>query len=259
MPASRSDAFRLDRKVAFITGGTKNIGRATARTFAKAGADLVITARTASDLHEAQADLEALGGGRVLAVTADVSNDEDIVRSVGAAVDTFGGVDILVNNAFVSTAARGLRAALETSADDWNAIWRGNVLAPYRYIQLLEPTMRNRGCGSIINLVSIAMHGYVKGLLTYATTKSALATMTRHLAAELGPAVRVNAIAPGAVPRDEQSTMDIQRQITELAPMQRAGTADEIASVALFLASEASSFVTGQIIAVDGGVRARAF
>jgi 7-alpha-hydroxysteroid dehydrogenase len=250
---------RLDGKVAFITGGTKNIGRATARAFAAAGADLVITARTEADLQEAKSELEALGGGRVLTVVADASSDDDIVRSVRAAEDAFAGIDILVNNAYFSGRVGGRRAGLQTSLGDWNAVWRGNVLSAFRYIQLLEPAMRDRARGSVINVLSIAMNGYIEGLLGYATTKSALATITRHLAAELAPAIRVNAISPGAVSPDGTPRGSIQRELAELSPMHRVGLADEIASVALFLGSDASSFVTGQVIVADGGVVARAF
>ena len=250
---------RLDGKVAFITGGTKNIGRATARAFVAAGADVIITARTETDLKEAQSDLEALGGGKVLTLAADASIDREIVESVRAATDAFGGVDILVNNAYFSGRLGARRAGLETSLDDWEAVWRGNVLAAYRYIQLLEPAMRARGGGSIINLLSIAMSGHIEGLLGYATTKSALATITRFLATELAPAIRVNAVSPGAISPTGEPLGSIQRELVQLSPMQRVGVPDEIASVALFLASDASSFVTGQTIVVDGGVMARSF
>jgi NAD(P)-dependent dehydrogenase (short-subunit alcohol dehydrogenase family) len=254
-----TDQPRLDGKVAFVTGGTKKIGRATARAFVMAGADVVITARTESDLKKAKSDLEALGGGKVLTVAADASVDDDIVESARAATDTFGGVDILVNNAYYSGQLSGRRSALETSLEDWDLVWRGNVLSAFRYIQLLEPAMRERGGGSIINLLSIAMSGHIGGLLGYSTTKSALATITRQLATELAPAIRVNAISPGAISADGEPQGSIQRELVQLAPMKRVGVPDEIASVALFLASDASSYVTGQTIVVDGGVVARSF
>lgn len=250
---------RLDGKVAFITGGTKNIGRATARAFVAAGSDVVITARTATDLDVARAELEALGGGRVLAVAADATVDDQIVESVRAAIDEFGGVDILVNNAYFSGRLSGRRSGLETSLEDWDAAWRGNVLSAYRYIQLIEPSMLARGGGSVINLLSIAMSGHLEGLLAYAASKSALATITRFLAAELAPAIRVNAISPGAISPDGEPRGSIQRDLLQLSPMRRVGVPDEIASVALFLASDASSFVTGQTIVADGGVVARSF
>ncbi len=258
--ATGASEFRLDGKVAFITGGTKNIGRATALKFMMAGADVVITARTESSLRETKAELESLRpGGKVLAVTADVSDEQAIERSVDAALDTFGGVDILVNNAYFSGRPRGRRAVLETSYDEWDAVWRGNVMAPFRYAQLLEPGMRNRGGGSIINLGSIAASGYFDGLIAYATSKNALATMTRYLAVELAPLIRVNAVSPGAISPDGEPMGPIQRRLSELSPMQRVGAAQELASVALFLASDASSFVTGQVVVADGGVSARAF
>jgi len=257
--ASAPGKFGLQGKAALITGGTKNIGRATARAFAAAGADVVITARNQSGLDETRAELIALGARNVVTVAADILSDDDIVRSVGVALDAFGGIDTLVNNAYYSGRLGGPRPALETSVEQWDVIWRGNVLAPHRYAQLLEPTMRERGSGSIINVLSIAATGYVEGLMAYATSKNALATITRYLAVELAPAIRVNAISPGAVSADGKPTGAIQRDLMKLSPLQRVGAADEIASVAVFLASEASSFITGQVIAADGGVLARAF
>ena len=250
---------RLAGKVAFVTGGTKKIGRAVARAFVEAGADVVITARTESDLRETKAHLEALGGGRVLTVVADATVDEEIVESVRVATDSFGGVDILVNNAYFSGRLGGRRPGLEMTLEDWDAVWRGNVLSAFRYIQLLEPAMSARGGGSVINLLSIATSGHIEGLLGYASTKSALATITRQLATGLAPAIRVNAISPGPIAPDGEPQGSIQRELVQLAPMRRVGTPGEIASVALFLASDASSYVTGQTIVVDGGILARSF
>jgi len=252
-------SMRLDAKVALVTGGTKNIGLATARAFAAAGADVIITARNAAGLEQARAELESLSTGKIVAIAADVTVDEDIVRSVDAVLEAFGGVDVLVNNAYYAGPLAGRRPALEMTSEQWDAIWRGNVLAPYRYIQLLEPTMRERGSGSIINLVSIAATGYVQGLMGYGASKSALATMTRYLAVDLGPAIRVNAISPGPVSPDGNPLGAIQRELADLSTLQRVGRADEIASLALFLASDASSLVTGHSLVADGGVLARAF
>jgi 7-alpha-hydroxysteroid dehydrogenase len=245
--------FRLDGKVAFITGGTKNIGRAMARTFVRAGADVVVTARTQADLDVVAAELEELGG-RVLTVVADSGDERDIARAVAAALDTFGGVDVLVNNAFSKGGPVRRERALDTSADDWNAVWRTNVMGPYHYMQLLEPVMRDRGSGSIINMLSIVAFGYDNGLMAYATSKSALGTITRYAATELAPVIRVNAIAPGAVSPTGEPRNFVQERIAKVAPMQRIGGPDEIASAALFLASDASSFVTGQVLFVDGGI-----
>jgi len=259
LDAHRTGSMRLDGKVALVTGGTKNIGLATARAFAAAGADLVITARGAAGLAKAREELETLGRRRVVTIQADVSEDEAIVRSVDAALEAFGGVDVLVNNAYYAGRLAGRHPGVEMTAEHWEAIWRGNVLAPYRYIQLLEPAMRARGAGSIINLVSIAASGYVHGLMGYAASKSALATMTRYLAVDLGPAIRVNAISPGAVSPDGNPLGGIQRELSGRSALQRVGRADEVASLALFLASDTSSYVTGQTLVADGGVLARAF
>jgi NAD(P)-dependent dehydrogenase (short-subunit alcohol dehydrogenase family) len=255
----RSRTSQLHGKVALITGGTKNIGRATARAFAAAGADLVVTARNEAGLEATRTELMTEFPGKVVTVPADVSSDEDIVRSVDVALEAFGGVDILVNNAYYSSRLGGLRPGLEMTIEQWDSIWRGNVLATYRYTQLLEPTMRERGSGSIINVLSIAAAGYFEGLMAYAASKNALATITRYLSVDLAPAIRVNAISPGAVSPDGKPRDSIQRDLLRLSPLQRVGSADEIASVAVFLASDASSFVTGQVIVADGGVLARSF
>ena len=252
-------SIRLDGKVALVTGGTKNIGLAIARAFATAGAGVVITARNAAGLEEARAELETLGTGKILTITADVSDDDDIVRSADTALDTFGGVDVLVNNAYYAGRLAGRRPGLEMTPEQWDAIWRGNVLAPYRHIQLLEPTMRERGAGSIINLQSIAASGYVHGLMGYAASKSALGAITRYLAVDLAPTIRVNAISPGPISPDGTPLGTIQRELSRLSALHRVGRADEIASVALFLASDASSYITGQTLVADGGVLARAF
>jgi len=245
---------RLDGKVAFITGATQNIGFATARAFALAGADLVITARTEADLATAKAELEALGGGKVVTVVADVLDDDAIVASVDAATAAFGGVDVLVNNAAASGRTREQLAGLDTSIETWNMVWQANLLASYRHIQLLAPTMKARGGGSVVNILSIAMSTYMSNLLPYSTVKGAIATLTRYLAVDLAPDIRVNGVSPGAITPTGEPRGALQRSLVEVTPMQRAGAADEIASTTLFLASEASSFVTGQIISVDGGI-----
>jgi NAD(P)-dependent dehydrogenase (short-subunit alcohol dehydrogenase family) len=236
-----------------ITGGTKNIGRAMARMFVTAGADVVITSRTEGDLKEVAEDLAGLGG-RALPVVADVSNPDDIERSVDAAVAAFGGVDVMVNNAFSKGGPVRREWALDTSVQDWDAVWRTNVMGPFHYMQLLEPVMRERGRGSVINLLSIVALGYDNGLMAYATSKNALGTITRYLATELAPAIRVNAIAPGAISPTGEPRNHVQERIAQVAPMKRIGNPHEIASAALFLASDASSFVTGQVLVVDGGI-----
>jgi len=249
--AAGPPSFRLDGQVAIVTGATKNIGRAIADAFAGAGASLVLTARTESDLEVRCRELRA-DGVRVHGVVADVASDADVRRTVAEAEDAFGRVDVLVNNAYSAGTARPF--ALDVPDQDWDSCWRANVLGPYRLMQLAGRLMIDRGGGSIINILSISAFRHDPGMTAYAATKAALWSLTRYVATEAAPAVRVNAISPGPItPNGLPRTRGMERNLP-LIPMGRCGVPHEIAMVALFLASPASSYVTGQVIGVDGGL-----
>jgi len=248
---ARPGPFRLDGQVALVTGATKNIGRAIAGTFAAAGASLVLTARTASDLEARCAELRARGT-RVHPVVGDVASDDDVRRTVAAAQATFGRIDVLVNNAY--SAGRARPFALDVPDEDWDSCWRANVLGPYRLMQLAGRLMIDNGGGSIINILSISAFRHDPGMTAYAATKAALWSLTRYIATEAAPAVRVNAISPGPITDDGLPRSKGMERNLPLIPMARGGLPGEIATVALFLASPASSYVTGQVVGVDGGL-----
>jgi len=246
------DSFRLDGKVALITGGTRNIGLATAKVFAAAGADLVLTARNDGPLQSVKEELERRGTN-VCALAGDVADQVYVQRLVDMAYERFGRVDVLVNNAFRAGQVRP-EFALDTPDEDWNECWQTNVLAPFRLMQLVGRQMLAGAGGSIINILSISAFGHDAGLTAYAATKSALWTLTKYVAAEVAPLVRVNAIAPGTITQSgKPRTIQMERLVPNI-PAGRIGHPTEIAATALFLASPASSYVTGQVISVDGGI-----
>ncbi len=245
--------FDLNGKVAVITGGGQGIGEGIAYTYAESGAAVVIAARHVDRVHRV-ADAITANGGKAIAVPTDVTDRDALVALADAAIDAFGGLDIWVNNAGGSTVRSPL---VELDAADWNAclalnltsVWTASVIANQRM---------NDG-GSIINITSPAATRAVLGSGHYSAAKAGVNALTLTMAMELAPRIRVNGVAPGMVPTEVMMTaldMDLPalEQIAEKrTPMQRLGTPDDIAAAALYLASDAGGWVTGQIITVSGG------
>ena len=245
------DKFRLDGKVALVTGAGKGIGAGIARAFAEVGADLVLAARTESDLKAVAADAEALGR-RALVVPTDVMKPEQRRKLVESALAEFGGVDVLVNNA----GGFPPRPALNTPVEDFDAALQFNVSTAYDMSVALAPTLAERG-GNIVNISSIAGHKPAACFSAYGTAKGALSLLTRELAQEFAPRIRVNAIAVGSTKTDALNTVlndDIERAMVALTPMARLGEVEDVALGALFLASPAGSYTTGEILGVHGGL-----
>ena len=247
------DRFRLDDRVAIVTGGGQGIGRGIAIGLAEAGAAVVVGARTRADLDEVVAEVEG-AGGRALAVVTDVLVDDDRRRLVEAAVDRFGRLDVLVNNA----GGTGPRPAMATSERFFDMAMKFNVTSPFLMSQLgAQAMVDTAGSGSIVNISSRSSDMVLSSFVAYGAGKAALNQMTRNLAAELAPLVRVNAIGVGGVATqglDVVLTDDALRaQFEANTLMGRPGIPEDIACAALFLASPASAWVTGKLLHVDGG------
>jgi len=244
--------FRLDGQVALVTGASRNIGAAIALAFARAGADLVVVARGAGGL-DAIATLIAdeCPDRRVLAVAADVSVPEDVDRIAARALDEFAVVDTVVNNAATTGTPS---ASLEVAEGVMEDVFRTNVFAPFRVIQAFVPAMLSSGRGgSVINVLSGAGFAPVPRTLPYGASKAALWLMTRSLAVELAPTVRVNALVPGLVTEDGEPRYPGQQEMVEATvPFGRMGRADEVAGAAVYLASPAASYTSGAVITCNG-------
>jgi NAD(P)-dependent dehydrogenase (short-subunit alcohol dehydrogenase family) len=245
---------QLQGKVAIVTGGSRGIGKATADVFAREGATVVICGRKQNALDEAAAELQGRKG-RVVPMACHVGRLEELERLVETTKRDFGKIDILVNNAGTNI-AQG--PALKMDDGQFDKMVEINLKSAYRLIRLVAPGMAERGSGSIVNIASIAGVRPQFQSLLYSMTKAALIMMTQSYALELGPAgVRVNAIAPGLVQtvlseyywKDERRFQDLMSR----QPIRHLGQPSEIAEVALQLASDASSYLTGQTIIVDGG------
>ena len=229
------DRFRLDGRTAVVTGSTRGLGRAFALALAEAGANIVVVGRDAEAAAETTAALAATGA-RTLTVLADVTVRADLERVLSDSVEEFARVDVLVNNA----GACVHRPALEVTDEEWRSVLDVNLTGVWMASQVFGAHMIDAGGGTIVNIGSM----------------SAVHHLTRSLAAEWAPfGVRVNALAPGYMHTDMSPVDDprFQRYWIQDAPQQRAGEPDELGPAIVFLASDASSFMTGSVLTVDGG------
>ena len=242
--------LRLDGKVALVTGASKGIGRAIAATFAAAGAQVMISSRKIDALEAAAAQMP----GEVAVFAANAGELDAASACVDATVERFGGIDILVNNAATNP---HMGPTLSIEAPQFDKIVEVNLRGPLFWTKAAwNASMKDRPGGSVINISSIGGLSVESSIGNYNVSKAGLIHLTRTLAKELAPTVRVNAIAPGLVKTDMARALWEQGEeaIASMIPARRLGETDDIANAALFLASDAASWVCGHTLVVDGGM-----
>jgi NAD(P)-dependent dehydrogenase (short-subunit alcohol dehydrogenase family) len=245
--------LELNGKIAVVIGGTSGIGLAIAKGMAEAGADVIPTSRRQDQVDAAAQEIESRGK-RSLRVSSDVSDRGSLERVLEASIKAFGKVDVLVNSA-----GRTKRApTIDFTEEDWNSILDTNLTGTLRAAQVFGRHMLERESGSIINIASLSTFVALYEVAAYSASKAAVASLTKSLAIEWGQrGVRVNAIAPGVfrTPLNEKLLDETERgrEFLVRTPMKRFGNVDELAGAAIFLASDAASFVNGEVLAVDGG------
>ena len=253
--------MRLKDKVAIVTGASKGIGRAIAETFAREGAKVAICSRTASEGEAAAAALREAGAD-VAYIQADVSVMDDARRLVEETTDKWGRLDVVCNNAGIGM----LRTVEETTAEQWRHLLSINLDGVFHCSKFAIPALRRSGGGSIINMASVASFVGFQADAAYCASKGGLLMLTRQMALDYAPEnIRVNAICPGFIRTPELEHYLDQKpdpeegraQVVAYHPIGRIGEPDEVAAVALFFASDESSFVTGAHLAVDGGLLVR--
>lgn len=241
--------LRLDGKTALITGGSRGIGKGIATAMAESGAKVMITSRKADACEEAAAEI----GHGCLWEAGHVANEDDAERVIDSCVAQLGGVDILVNNAGTNPYAG---PTIDVDMARWDKTFQVNLTAPLLWTQLAwRKSMQERG-GVVLNISSVGGLSTNPVLGVYDITKAALIHLTKQLAPELGPKVRVNAICPGLIKTDFARLLwegDRGDQVAEVYPLKRLGEVEDIAAAAVWLAADSGSWITGQAIVLDGG------
>ena len=252
------DRFAMTDRVAIVTGGGRGIGAGCALALAEAGADVAITARTEGQLESVADQVRALGR-RALVFPADVNDLDTLDAFVDATMAEFGRLDVVVNNAGGSMP----RPLLDTSVKAFEAAFHFNVTTAFALSKaaiprMLETPTPESGTGSIVNISSVMGRVRERGFVAYGTAKAALAHMTRLMAADCAPRIRVNAIGVGSVATSALEVVltdeSLRTEMVDGTPLRRLGEVDDIALGALYLASDASSYVTGKVLEIDGGL-----
>ncbi|MBI4539760.1 MAG: glucose 1-dehydrogenase [Gemmatimonadetes bacterium] len=251
--------LKLSDRVALVSGGSRGIGKGIARALAGEGCRVAICARTKADLDAAAREIGDATGAQVLAVPVDLTDRSAAQRLVDRALEVFGGVDILVN----SVGGNRRKPFEQTTDEDWDELLQLNLLASLRLTRCVIPAMKERGGGSVIFIASIwGREAGGPNLSLYHATKSAMISAAKIMALELAPAgIRVNSVAPGSVRfpggswdrRVQDDPEGMAKFVRDSMPLGRFGTADEVANLVVFLASDRASLITGACIPVDGG------
>ena len=255
-----TDMFSLKGKVALVTGGGRGIGKFIATGLAEAGADIILTSRKIKNLEATAAELMANQKVKALAIACDMAKEDTVEAMLKEAVAKFGRIDILVNNAGATWGAPTLDFPLEK----WDQLFNVNVRGVWVLTQKVARIMKEQGGGNIINISSVmAFRGSLEEAhpaVPYNSTKAAINLLTMNLAVKLAPyKIRVNAIAPGFFHTDMMAYIDkpefkpVRDAIVNEIPLRRVGEIDDMKGVAVFLASDASQFITGHVMVVDGG------
>lgn len=252
--------MRLKDRVAIVTGAGKGIGWGIAKVFAQEGAKVVVVdwdeeagKKTAEEIHRS--------GGQALFVKSDVSNEEQVKAMIQKAVERFGRIDVLVNNAGVGV----YKSVLDASSADWDHCLAVNLKGVFLCSKYAIPHMQAVGKGAIVNISSVHSHATVNGVAPYAASKGGITALTRNMAIDYGPTIRVNAIAPGwvltpliqSIFNSYPDPAEQQRQVEQRQVMKRIGRPEDIGYAAAFLASDEASFITGTQLFVDGGLTAQ--
>jgi NAD(P)-dependent dehydrogenase (short-subunit alcohol dehydrogenase family) len=252
------DTFRLDGKVALVTGGARGLGRTMAIALCEAGAAVALAGRSRKSCEATAAELAKATGRPVRAFAGDVTDSSDVTRVAAEVTDTCGPIDILVNNA-----GTNIRGPVEQLTEaDFDSVVATNLKGPFLCSKTIGPEMVKRGWGRVINIGSTLSVVALPGRAPYASSKAGVVGLTRVLALEwAGSGVTCNAICPGPFATDMNLPLlnnpEAYKQLVSLIPMGRWGELDELAGAVVFLASDASSFVTGSSLFVDGGWTAR--
>ena len=247
--------FRLNKKTAIVSGGSKGIGKAIALKYAQAGADVVICSRRKENLEAAVIEAES-NGFSLIPIECNTSNFDSIQSVVDLTMDKFGKVDILVNNAATNPYYGPI---LNSEDSHWDKIFDVNVKGYFNFAKACSISMIKNNYGMIINVASIAAKTPLEGLGVYNISKAAVVMLTKVLAKELGQHnIQINTLAPGLIKTDFSKALwedeNTYNKIVKSIPQGKMGTPEDISGMALYLASDASDFITGSIFTVDGGI-----